>query len=169
MTVAVIQKITPCLWFDYQAEEAARFYVSLFHNSAMGAVTRYGKEGFEVHGRPEGSVLTVSFRLEGQEFTALNGGPRFKFSEAISFVVRCETQTEVDRYWERLGEGGDERAQQCGWVKDKFGVSWQIVPAALFEMMSGPDKEKSGRAMRAMLQMKKLDLPALRRAYEGNC
>jgi len=169
MTVAVIQKITPCLWFDYQAEEAARFYVSLFPNSAMGAVTRYGKEGFEVHGRPEGSVLTVSFRLEGQEFTALNGGPRFKFSEAISFVVRCETQTEVDRYWERLGEGGDERAQQCGWVRDKFGVSWQIVPAALFEMMSGPDKEKSGRAMRAMLQMKKLDLPALRRAYEGNC
>ena len=166
--MAIIQKITPCLWFDNQAEEAAKFYVSLFNNSAMGAVTRYGKEGFEVHGRPEGSVMTVSFRLEGQEFTALNGGPRFKFSEAISFVVRCETQTEVDRYWDRLGEGGDERARQCGWLKDKYGVSWQIVPAALFEMMSSADGRKSGRVMRAMLKMTKLDLAALRRAYEGN-
>jgi predicted 3-demethylubiquinone-9 3-methyltransferase (glyoxalase superfamily) len=167
--MAIIQKITPCLWFDSQAEEAAKFYVSLFDNSAIGAVTRYGKEGFEVHGRPEGSVLTVSFRLEGQEFTALNGGPHFKFTAAISFVVRCETQAEVDRYWDTLSEGGDQRAQQCGWLKDKYGLSWQIVPAALFEMMSGPDKEKSGRAMQAMLQMKKLDLPVLRRAYEGNC
>jgi predicted 3-demethylubiquinone-9 3-methyltransferase (glyoxalase superfamily) len=166
MTMAVIQKITPCLWFDNQAEEAAKFYVSIFENSAIGAVTRYGKEGFEVHGRPEGSAMTVSFRLEGQEFTAPNGGPHFKFTEAISLVVRCKTQAEVDRYWERLG---DERAQQCGWLKDKFGLSWQIVPTALFEMMSDPDKEKSGRAMQAMLQMKKLDLPALRRAYEGNC
>ena len=167
--MAVIQKITPCLWFDDQAEEAAKFYVSIFENSAIGAVTRYGKEGFEVHGRPEGSAMTVSFRLDGQEFTALNGGPHFKFTGAISFVVRCKTQAEVDRCWERLGEGGDEqRAQQCGWLKDKFGLSWQIVPTALFEMMSGPDKEKSGRAMQAMLQMKKLDLPALRRAYEGN-
>jgi predicted 3-demethylubiquinone-9 3-methyltransferase (glyoxalase superfamily) len=169
IAMAIIQKITPCLWFDSQAEEAAKFYVSLFDNSAIGAVTRYGKEGFEVHSRPEGSVLTVSFRLAGQEFTALNGGPHFKFTAAISFVVRCETQAEVDRYWQKLGEGGDERAQQCGWLKDKYGLSWQIVPAALFEMMSGPDKEKSGRAMQAMLQMKKLDLPALRRAYEGNC
>jgi predicted 3-demethylubiquinone-9 3-methyltransferase (glyoxalase superfamily) len=166
--VAIIQKIMPCLWFDNQAEEAAKFYVSLFHNSAMGTVTRYGKEGFEVHGRPEGSVLTVSFRLEGQEFTALNGGPRFKFSEAISFVVRCETQTEVDRYWDKLGEGGDERARQCGWLKDKYGVSWQIVPAALFEMMEGTDSRKSERVMRTMLQMTKLDLAALRQAYEGN-
>jgi predicted 3-demethylubiquinone-9 3-methyltransferase (glyoxalase superfamily) len=131
----------------------------------MGAVTRYGKEGFEVHGRPEGSVLTVSFRLEGQEFTALNGGPHFKFSEAISFVVRCETQTEVDRYWDKLGDGGDQRAQQCGWLKDKYGVSWQIVPAALIEMMSGTDRIKSERVMRAVLQMKKLDVAALRRAY----
>ena len=113
--------------------------------------------------------MTVSFRLDGQESTALNGGPHFKFTEAISFVVGCETQAEVDRYWERLGEGGDERAQQCGWLKDKFGISWQIVPTAMFEMMSSPDKEKSGRTMQAMLQMKKLDLPALRRAYEGNC
>jgi predicted 3-demethylubiquinone-9 3-methyltransferase (glyoxalase superfamily) len=164
--MASVQKITPCLWFDNQAEEAAKFYVSLFENSAMGAVTRYGKEGFEVHGRPEGSVLTVSFRLEGQEFTALNGGPLFKFSEAISFVVRCETQTEVDRYWDKLGDGGDQRAQQCGWLKDKYGVSWQIVPAALFEMMSGTDRIKSERVMRAVLQMKKLDVAALRRAYE---
>ena len=164
--MASVQKITPCLWFDNQAEEAAKFYVSLFENSAMGGVTRYGKEGFEVHGRPEGSVLTVSFRLEGQEFTALNGGPHFKFSEAISFVVRCETQTEVDRYWDKLGDGGDQRAQQCGWLKDKYGVSWQIVPAALFEMMSGTDRIKSERVMRAVLQMKKLDVAALRRAYE---
>jgi len=167
--MAIIQKITPCLWFDSQAEEAAKFYVSLFDNSAIGALTRYGKGGFEVHGRPEGSAMTVSFRLAGQEFTALNGGPHFKFTAAISFVVRCETQAEVDRYWDTLSEGGDQRAQQCGWLKDKYGLSWQIVPAALFEMMSGPDKEKSGRAMQAMLQMKKLDLPALRRAYEGNC
>ena len=166
--MAIIQKITPCLWFDNQAEEAAKFYVSLFNNSAMGAVTRYGKEGFEVHGRPEGSVLTVSFRLESQEFTALNGGLHFKFSEAISFVVRCETQTEVDRYWDKLGEGGDERARQCGWLKDKYGVSWQIVPAALFEMMAGTDARTSERVMRAMLQMEKLDLAALRQAYEGN-
>ena len=161
--MAIIQKITPCLWFDNQAEEAAKFYVALFNNSAMGAITRYGREGFEVHGRPEGSVLTVSFRIEGQEFTALNGGPHFKFSEAISFVVRCETQAEVDRYWDKLGEGGDERARQCGWLKDKYGVSWQIVPAALFEMMSAMDGIKSERVMRAMLQMKKLDLTALRR------
>jgi predicted 3-demethylubiquinone-9 3-methyltransferase (glyoxalase superfamily) len=113
--------------------------------------------------------MTVSFCLDGQEFTALNGGPHFKFTEAISFVVRCKTQAEVDRYWDELTEGGDERAQRCGWLKDKFGVSWQIVPVAMFELMSGSDREKSGRAMRAMLQMKKLDLPALRRAYEENC
>ena len=167
--MAILQKITPCLWFDNQAEEAAKFYVSLFNNSAIGAVTRYCKEGFEVHGRPEGSVMTVSFRLEGQEFTALNGGPHFKFSEAISFVVRCETQAEVDRYWDRLGEGGDERARQCGWLKDKYGVSWQIVPAALFEMMAGTDAKKSERLTRAMLQMTKLDLATLREAYQENC
>ena len=166
--MASVQKITPCLWFDNQAEEAAKFYVSIFPNSVVGRVTHYGKEGFEVHGRPEGSVLTVNFSLEGQEFTALNGGPHFKFSEAISFVVKCETQTEVDHYWDELGEGGDERARQCGWLKDKYGVSWQIVPAALFEMMAGTDRIKSERAMRAMLQMKKLDLATLRRAYEGN-
>ena len=167
--MASVQKITPCLWFDNQAEDAAKFYVSLFKNSAIGAVTRYGKEGFEVHGRPEGSVMTVSFNLEGQEFTALNGGPHFKFSEAISFVVRCETQNEVDHYWHKLGEGGDERARQCGWLKDKYGVSWQIVPVALFELMGGKDSRKSQRVMRAMLQMKKLDVAVLRQAYEENC
>jgi predicted 3-demethylubiquinone-9 3-methyltransferase (glyoxalase superfamily) len=167
--MAVIQKITPCLWFDNQAEEAAKFYVSLFKNSAIGAITRYGKEGFEVHGRPEGSVMTVSFRLEGQEFTALNGGPLFKFTEAISFVVRCETQDEVDHYWDALSADGDERARQCGWLKDRYGVSWQIVPAALFEMMADTDRKKSERVMRAVLRMKKLDLAALRQAYEGNC
>jgi predicted 3-demethylubiquinone-9 3-methyltransferase (glyoxalase superfamily) len=165
--VAIVQKITPCLWFDNQAEEAAKFYVSLFDNSAIGAITRYGREGFEVHGRPDGAVMTVSFRLEGQEFTALNGGPHFKFTEAISFVVRCETQAEVDRYWDKSCEGGDEKAQQCGWLKDKYGVSWQIVPAALFEMMAEADSEKSGRVMRAMLQMRKLNLAALRQAYVG--
>jgi len=167
--MAIVQKITPCLWFDNQAEEAAEFYVSIFENSSIGNVSRYGNEGFEVHGRPEGSAMTVSFRLDGQEFTALNGGPRFKFTEAISFVVRCETQTEVDHYWDRLGRGGDERAQQCGWLKDRYGVSWQIVPAALFELMSSADSRKSGRVMRALLQMKKLDVAALRQAYEENC
>jgi predicted 3-demethylubiquinone-9 3-methyltransferase (glyoxalase superfamily) len=162
-----VQQITPCLWFDNQAEEAARFYVSLFKNSAIGTITRYGKEGFEVHGRPAGSAMSVSFRLEGQEFTALNGGPHFKFTEAISFVVRCEIQAEVDHYWDGLREGGDERAQQCGWLKDKYGVSWQIVPAALFQMIADADSEKSGRVMRAMLQMKKLDLASLQQAYDG--
>src|SRR6201982_1630789 len=152
MAMAIIQKITPCLWFDNQAEEAAKFYVSIFENSSIGAVTRYGREGFEVHGRPEGSVMTVSFRLADQEFTALNGGPHFKFTEAISFVVKCETQAEVDHYWEQLAKGGDERAQQCGWLKDRYGVSWQIVPAALFEMMSAADGEKTERVMHAMLQ-----------------
>ena len=165
--MAIAQKITPCLWFDNQAEEAAKFYVSLFKNSAIGVITRYGKEGFEVHGRPEGSVMTVSFQLEGQEFTALNGGPHFKFTEAISFVVTCETQAKVDRHWDTLREGGDDRAQQCGWLKDKYGLSWQIVPVALFEMMADANSERSGRVMRAMLQMKKLDLAALRQAYDG--
>jgi len=167
--MAIVQKITPCLWFDHQAEEAAKFYVAIFENSAIGTVARYGKEGFAVHGRPEGSAMTVSFCLQGQEFTALNGGPHFKFTEAISFVVRCETQAEVDHYWGKLGEGGDKQAQRCGWLKDKYGVSWQIVPIALFELLGGTDAGKTGRVMRAMLQMQKLDLAALRQAYKGNC
>jgi predicted 3-demethylubiquinone-9 3-methyltransferase (glyoxalase superfamily) len=161
------QKITPCLWFDNQAEEAANFYTSIFKNSKVGRITRFGKEGFEYHGRPEGSVMTASFQIEGQEFTALNGGPVFKFNEAISFEIRCETQEEVDYYWERLSEGGDPKAQVCGWLKDKFGVSWQITPMALYDMITDPDPAKAQRAMQAMLQMKKLDLNALRRAYEG--
>ena len=165
--MARLQKITPCLWFDGQAEEAATFYISIFDNAEIGAVSRYGKEGFEVHGRPEGSAMTVTFRLMGQEFVALNGGPHFKFTEAVSFMVHCDSQAEIDRYWERLTEGGDVKAQQCGWLKDRFGLSWQIVPAALAAMMTDPDSRKSGRVMKALLPMKKLDLAALRRAYEG--
>lgn len=166
--MATLQKITPCLWFDHQAEEAAKHYVSIFRNAGIGTVTRYGKEGFEIHGRPEGLVMTVAFRLEGQEFTALNGGPQFKFTEAISFVVRCETQSEVDHYWNRLSEGGDDNAQQCGWLKDRYGVSWQIVPAALLEMIADTVSEKSERVMKALLRMKKLDLTALQQAYDGH-
>lgn len=165
--MAIVQKISPCLWFDSQAEDAAKFYVSVFPDSAIGATTRYGKEGFEIHGRPEGSVLTVTFRLAGQEFTALNGGPIFKFNEAISLVVRCETQGEIDRYWTALSAGGDPTAQQCGWLKDRYGLSWQVVPEPLHAMLGDPDTQKSGRVMASLLQMKKLDLSALRRAYEG--
>jgi predicted 3-demethylubiquinone-9 3-methyltransferase (glyoxalase superfamily) len=163
-----VQKITPCLWFDDQAEEAAKFYTSIFSNSKITGISRYGEAGHEVHGRPAGSVLTVTFELDGQTFTALNGGPVFKFNEAISFQVSCKTQQEADYYWEKLSEGGDERAQQCGWLKDKYGLSWQVVPAILPQMISDPDAEKSGRAMEAMLQMKKLDIEALQRAYDGH-
>ena len=163
----IAQKITPCLLFDNQAEEAAAFYTAVFSNSRVGRITRYGKEGFEIHGRPEGSAMTVEFELDGQAFTALNGGPVFKFNEAVSFQVMCETQAEVDFYWERLSEGGDERAQQCGWLKDKYGLSWQVVPAALPELVGDPGSEKSQRAMQAMLQMKKIDLERIRQAYEG--
>jgi predicted 3-demethylubiquinone-9 3-methyltransferase (glyoxalase superfamily) len=162
-----LQKITPCLWFDNQAEDAAKFYTSIFKNSGIGKTSRYGKEGFEIHHRPEGSAMMVSFRLEGQEFTALNGGPVFKFNEAISFIVSCATQGEIDEYWEKLGKGGDPKAQQCGWLKDKFGLSWQIVPAALADLMSSGDAAQTGRVMKALLQMKKLDLAELKRAYEG--
>jgi len=162
-----MQKITPCLWFDNQAEEAANFYTSIFKNSKIGNITRYGKEGYEIHGKEEGTVLTVDFEIEGQKFTALNGGPVFKFNEAISFVVNCKTQKEVDYYWEKLSEGGDERAQQCGWLKDKYGVSWQILPGVLSELVGDPASEKSQRAMKAMLQMKKIDIEGLKKAYEG--
>lgn len=159
--------ITPFLWFDDQAEEAARFYTSIFGDSAITAVTRYGSEAAAVSGRPEGTAMTVAFRIAGTEFTALNGGPQFTFTEAISFVVTCESQDEVDYYWEKLSAGGDEAAQQCGWLKDRFGVSWQIVPAALAELLSDPDPERSRRATSAMLQMKKLDIEALTRAADG--
>ena len=162
-----IQKITPCLWFDNQAEAAANSYTSIFKNSKIGRITRYGKEGYEIHGRPEGTVMTVEFEIGGQAFTALNGGPVFKFNEAISFQVRCETQEEVDYYWEKLSEGGDKKAQQCGWLKDKYGVSWQVIPSVLGELLGDPDSEKSQRAMKAMLQMKKIDIEKIKRAYDG--
>jgi predicted 3-demethylubiquinone-9 3-methyltransferase (glyoxalase superfamily) len=162
-----IQKITPCLWFDDQAEQAAEFYTSIFPNSRITAVSRYGEAGKEIHGKPPGSVLTVSFELEGLGFTALNGGPIFKFNEAVSFQVDCDTQEEVDYYWGKLGAGGDPAAQQCGWLKDKFGASWQIVPRVMLQMLMDPDYAKSQRAMAAMMQMKKLDIDALQRAFEG--
>jgi len=160
-------KITPCLWFDDQAEAAVHLYTSIFKNSKILTVSRYGKEGQEIHGKPDGTVMAMTFELDGQRFLAMNGGPMFKFTEAISLQVECKTQAEVDFYWEKLGAGGDEHAQQCGWLKDKFGLSWQVIPAVLGEMMSGPSAEKSGRAMQAMLQMKKLDIAALERAYNG--
>ena len=159
----IIQKITPMLWFDNQAEEAAELYVSIFRNSKMGPVSRYGEAG----PGPAGSAMVVSFALEGQQFTALNGGPLFEFTEAVSFVVNCDTQDEVDHYWNHLTDGGDEKAQQCGWLKDRFGLSWQIVPKALAELMSDSDADKAQRTMRAMLQMKKLDIEGLRRAHDG--
>ncbi len=165
--MASIQKISPCLWFDGQGEEAARFYVSIFKNSRIGTISHFGKEGFEIHGRPEGSAMVVTFYLDGQEFAALNGGPHFKFNEAISLMVRCESQAEIDYFWDKLGAGGDPNAQQCGWLKDKYGLSWQIVPTAMEEMMTSTDRAKSGRVMNVLLKMKKLDLAALQKAYDA--
>ena len=165
--MAAVKPITPCLWFDNQAEEAARYYTGIFKNSKIGRISRYGEAGREVHGQKPGTVMTIEFELNGQPFTGLNGGPIFKFNEAISFQIMCKTQEEVDHYWNKLAEGGDKNAQQCGWVKDKYGLSWQVVPTVLAEMMTDPDKEKSGRAMEAMLQMKKLDIAELKRAYEA--
>src|SRR5207245_1260655 len=159
------QKITPFLWFDDKAEEAMNFYVSIFNNSKIGSITRYGDEAAEVSGRPKGTVMTVTFQLEGQEFTALNGGPHFKFTEAISFQVHCKSQKEVDYYWDKLSKGGDEKAQQCGWLKDKYGLSWQIVPTVLGKMLNDKDPKKSERVMSALLQMKKLDIKTLKQAY----
>ena len=156
-----MQKITPFLWFDNQAEEAMHHYVSIFKNSKVGKITRCG----DVGPGPKGSVLVASFELEGQQFMALNGGPQFKFTEAVSFVVNCETQAEVDELWEKLGEGG--QFQPCGWLKDKFGLSWQITPTLLLEMINDPDPEKSGRVMAAMMQMTKIDIAKLRQAYQG--
>ncbi len=162
-----MQKITPNLWFDGQAEEAVRFYTSIFKDSEIGHIARYGKEGFEIHSQPEGTVMTIEFQIEGQKFEALNGGPQFRFNEAISFIVHCETQEEVDYYWDRLGAGGDESAQACGWLKDRFGVSWQVVPTALYELLQDEDSKRSQRVMQAMLQMKKIEIPALERAHRG--
>jgi len=163
---STMRKITPFLWFDSQAEEAARFYTSIFRDSKILNVSRYSDAGAEVSGRPAGSAMTVSFQIEGQAFVALNGGPAFKFNESISFVVNCETQDEIDELWEKLSEGGDEKAQQCGWLKDKYGVSWQIVPNALGRMMQSTDPEKSERVTAALLKMKKLDIAVLERAFE---
>ena len=166
-SVKPASKITPCLWFDDQAEEAAKFYVSIFKNSRIVTVSYYTEVGREHHGREPGSVLMVAFELDGQSFTALNGGPIFKFTEAISLQVACETQQEVDYYWSKLLTGGDAHEQECGWLKDKYGLSWQIVPNVLMAMISDPNVEKAKRATQAMFTMKKLDIAALERAYEG--
>ena len=165
--MAATQPINPCLWFDTQAEEAARYYTGIFKSSKIGTITRYSDAGREVHGRAAGSVMTVEFELNGQTFTALNGGPHFKFNEAVSFQVICRDQEEVDHYWNHLTPGGDPSAQQCGWLKDKYGLSWQVVPTVLVEMIADPDREKSDRAMEAMLKMKKIDIETLERAFEG--
>jgi predicted 3-demethylubiquinone-9 3-methyltransferase (glyoxalase superfamily) len=159
-----MQRITPCLWYDDKAEEAAKFYTSIFKNSKITQTSRYTEEAAKVAGRPKGSVLTVEFELDGQKFTALNGGPIFKFNEAVSLQVHCQTQAEVDHYWAKLSEGGDENAQQCGWLKDKYGVSWQIVPSVLTELLSGGDAAKAERVMSALLKMKKLDIKTLEQA-----
>ena len=165
--MATTQRITPCLWFADEAEEAARYYTGIFPDSQITAITRYSEAGFEVHHRPAGSVMTVAFELDGQAFTALNGGPVFTFNEAVSLEVRCETQEEIDYYWERLSEGGDPGAQQCGWLKDRYGLSWQVVPGGMEEMMADPGSPGAQRAMEAMLRMKKIDLAELRRAHDG--
>jgi predicted 3-demethylubiquinone-9 3-methyltransferase (glyoxalase superfamily) len=157
--------IMPCLWFDTQAEVAANHYVSIFPKSKLGKITRYGKEGKEIHGKPAGSVLTVEFEIEGVKFLALNGGPQFKFDEAVSFQVLCETQADIDYFWSKLAEGGEEGP--CGWLKDKFGLSWQVVPTVLPEMLQDPNAGRADRAMKAMLQMRKLDIAALQRAQNG--
>jgi len=162
-----IHTITPCLWFDSQAEEAATFYTGIFRNSKINRVSRYTRAGQEVHGRRPGSVMVVAFELERQPFTALNGGPAFEFNEAISLQVNCDTQQDVDYYWDKLAAGGDARAQQCGWLKDRFGLSWQVVPTSLAEMLADHDSEKSQRAMLAMLHMKKLDIAKLQSAHAG--
>ncbi len=163
----ITQKIMPCLWFDDQAEEAAEFYTSIFPNSKVVALTRYGAAGREIHQRPAGSVMTVEFELDGHAFTALNGGPLFKFNEAISFQVMCDIQDEIDYFWAKLSESGDPKAQQCGWLKDKFGVSWQIVPGGMAEMLRDPGSKGAERAMTALLRMKKIDIDELKRAYAG--
>jgi predicted 3-demethylubiquinone-9 3-methyltransferase (glyoxalase superfamily) len=165
MTIAA-QKITPCLWFDAEAEEAANFYVSIFKNSSrIRSINRYNKAGREVHGKPAGSVMAVEFELEGQKFVALNGGPQFKFDEAISFQVHCASQDEVDYFWSKLSSGGEEGP--CGWLKDKYGLSWQVVPTVLLSMLMDADRNKAERVTKAFLQMKKFDIAALERAYDG--
>jgi predicted 3-demethylubiquinone-9 3-methyltransferase (glyoxalase superfamily) len=162
-----IHSIVPCLWFDDQAEEAATHYTSIFPRSRISRVSRYGEEGYEIHGKKAGTVMTVAFELDGQPFTALNGGPQFTFNEAISLQVMCETQEEIDRYWTKLSAGGDPKAQQCGWLKDKYGLCWQIVPALLADLVGDRDPAKAGRVMKVLLGMKKLDIAKLKEAHRG--
>jgi len=165
MATKITQKITPFLWFDDKAEEAAKFYTSIFKNSKIGKMTRYDEEVAQASSRLGGSLMTVEFQLEGQEFVALNGGPHFKFTEAVSFVVNCETQEEVDYFWSKLSAGGEE--SRCGWLKDKFGLSWQVVPVVLIEMLADKDTATAKRVTHAMLQMDKIDIPTLKKAYDG--
>ena len=165
--MAPARKIAPCLWFDDRGEEAAGFYTGIFPNSRIVAVTGSSDAGWEIHGRWPGSVMTVEFELDGHPFTALNGGPVFQFNEAISLQVFCDTQAEIDHYWERLSEGGDPKAQQCGWLKDRYGLSWQVVPRGMAEMLKDPESAAAKRAMAAVLKMKKLDIAELRKAYGG--
>lgn len=164
--MATLNKITPNLWFSSNVEEAIAFYTSIFARSSIGKKTYYGKEGYDIHQMPEGKLMTAEFELEGQSFMALNGGPIFKFNEAVSFVIHCGPQEEIDYYWDKLSEGGDPNAQQCGWLKDKFGLSWQVVPEILGELLADEDPEKAGRVMNAMMQMKKIDIETLKRAYD---
>jgi predicted 3-demethylubiquinone-9 3-methyltransferase (glyoxalase superfamily) len=161
-----MQKITPFLWFDNQAEEAAKFYTSVFKNSKVGKTLRYDEAAAKASGQPMGSVLTIEFEIEGQKFTALNGGPQFKFNESVSFVVYCETQDEVDYFWQKLTAGGGQESA-CGWLRDKFGLSWQVTPTVLIEMLHDKDPKKSERVMNAMMQMQKIDIKALNEAYAG--
>ncbi|MES2375551.1 MAG: VOC family protein [Bacteroidota bacterium] len=165
--MASLQKITPCLWFAGEAKEAAEYYTQIFKNSSIGRTSYYTEEGKEEHQMPPGSVLTIEFELDGQRFTALNGGPIFKFTEAVSFMVGCDTQEEIDYYWDKLTPGGDPKAQQCGWLKDKFGLSWQVYPSIMDEMMSDPDTTKVARVMKAFMPMKKLDIAKIKAAYNG--
>jgi len=161
-----MQKITPFLWFDHQAEEAAKFYTSVFKNSKVGKILRYDEATAKAAGGPVGSVLTIEFEIEGQKFTALNGGPQFKFNESVSFVVDCKTQEEVDYFWEKLTAGGGQESE-CGWLKDKFGLSWQVTPTVLIDMLNDKDPKKAGRVMKAMMQMQKIEINKLKAAYAG--
>jgi predicted 3-demethylubiquinone-9 3-methyltransferase (glyoxalase superfamily) len=165
--MAQTRRITPCLWFDHQAAEAAAFYTGIVRHSRIIRTTRYGEAGHEIHRRPAGSVMTVEFELDGSPFVALNGGPVFTFNEALSLQIFCDTQQELDHYWEKLGAGGDPKAQQCGWLKDKYGLSWQIVPAILPDLLADPNPERSQRVFAAVLAMKKLDIAAIEQAYAG--
>ena len=165
--MATMKRITPCLWFDDQAEEAARFYTGIFRSSRITSITRYPEAGQDVHGKPAGTVMVVEFELDGHAFTALNGGPAFTFNEAVSLQVNCETQDEIDYYWEKLSAGGDPKAQVCGWLKDRYGLSWQVVPTGMDEMMADHRSPEAQRAMEALLRMKKIDLAELQRAHGG--